>query len=285
MTHELCEDYKELLAANALTALDAEDARALDTHLRSCADCRSERREWEETAAFLALDATRLEPSTQLRERILASVRAEGRRVELTDDRADASAEPIVVADKVLAFERAVERKPRNVWASLGSFGAIAATLVLAALIISLVVLWQQNRAIQKELARLSTEMQQAKAQLDHERAVVQLLTSPDTHIAKLTGTNVAPGAHAMLAYDKNGHAMLMAKGLPAAPEGKAYQLWYITGGKPMPGKMLTTDPAGNAILEDQIPAAALSGAVFAVTLEPEGGMPSPTGAIYLRSA
>jgi len=51
-----------------------------------------------------------------------------------------------------------------------------------------------------------------------------------------------------------------------------------------MPGKMLTTDPTGNAIVEDQIPAAALGGAVFAVTLEPEGGMPSPTGAIYLRS-
>jgi len=283
MTHELCEDYKELLAANALTALDAEDARALDTHLRSCADCRSEMGEWEKTAAFLALDATRLEPSPQLRERILASVRAEGRRVELTNNLAEAPAEPRIGAgdSQLLAFERS----PRNVWASLGSFGAIAATLVLAALIISLVVLWQQYRATQKELVRLSTEMQQAKAQLDHERAVVQLLTSPDAHMAKLAGTNVAPGAHAMLAYDKNGHAMLMAKGLPAAPEGKAYQLWYIMGGKPMPGKMLTTDPAGNAILEDQIPAAALSGAVFAVTLEPEGGMPSPTGAIYLRSA
>ena len=284
MTHE---DYKELLAANALTALDAEDGRALDTHLRSCADCHSEMSEWEQTAAFLALDATPLEPSPQLRGQILASVRAEGRSVKLTNDRADAPAAPRVgpADSKILAFERAVEQRPRNVWASLGSFGAIAASHVLAALIISLVVLWQQNRVTQRELARLSTEMQQANAQLDHERAVVQLLTSPDAHMARLAGTDVAPGAHAMLAYDNNGHAMLMAKGLPAAPQGKAYQLWYIMGGKPMPGKMLTTDPAGNAILEDQIPAAALSGAVFAVTLEPEGGMPSPTGAIYLRSA
>ena len=284
MTHE---DYKELLAANALTALDAEDARTLDTHLRNCADCRSEVGEWEETVAFLALDTSPLEPSQQLRERILASVHAEGPRVEANNERADVAAEPRVGAgdfagnSKVLPFEPS----PRNLWASLGSFGAIAATLLLAASIISLVVLWQQNRAVKKELAGLSTEMQQAKAQLDHERAVVQLLTSPDAHMAKLAGTDVAPGAHAMLAYDKNGHAMLMAKGLPAAPAGKAYQLWYIMGGKPMPGKMLTTDRAGNAILEDQIPAAALGGAVFAVTLEPEGGMPSPTGAIYLRSA
>lgn len=280
MTHE---DYRELLAANALTALDAEDVRALDTHLRGCADCRSEMGEWEHTVAFLALDASPLEPSPQLRERILASVRAETRKVKLTNDRAEVPAAPRVGAGdtKVLAFER----PPRNLWSSLGSFGAIAATFLLAALIISLVILWQQNRATKKELARLATEMQQATAQLDHERAVVQLLTSPDAHMARLTGTDVAPNAHAMLAYDKNGHAMLMAKGLPAAPVGKAYQLWYIMGGKPMPGKMLRTDTAGNAMLEDQIPAAALGGAVFAVTLEPEGGMPSPTGAIYLRSA
>jgi anti-sigma-K factor RskA len=285
-THELCEDYKELLPANALTALDAVDARALDLHLRSCAACRSEMSEWEETAAFFALDATALEPSPQLRERILASVRAEG-RVEVTNGSADAVNEPGVGtgSSKVLAFERAVAQRPRNIWASLGSLGAIAAALILAALIISLVVLWQKTRETQAELARLSTEMKLTKEQLDHERTVVQLLTSPDAHMAKLAGTNAAPDAHAMLAYDKNGHAMLMAKGLPAAPKGMAYQLWYIMGGKPMPGKMLTTDAAGNAILEDQIPAAALGGAVFAVTLEPEGGMPSPTGAIYLRSA
>jgi len=93
-------------------------------------------------------------------------------------------------------------------------------------LITSLVVLWQQNRATRTELARVSNELRQTKAQLDHELAVVQLLTSPGTQMAKLTGTDVAPGAHAMLAYDKDGHAMLMAKGLPAAPAGKAYQLW-----------------------------------------------------------
>lgn len=291
MTHEACENFEEMLAARALTALDAEDARALDDHRESCADCNSEMNNWENTAALLAFDAKPLEPSAQLRERILASVRAQGALGNLARDRVKAldgagyspgaSEGPSSSDSNVLAFERS----PRNVWASLGSFGAIAASLILAALIISLVVLWQQNRAMQKELARLTTEMQQAKAQLDHERAVVELLTSPDAHMAKLAGTKVAPGAHAMLAYDKNGHAMLMAKGLPAAPKGMAYQLWYIKDNKKMPGKVFTLDDAGNGILEDQMPAAALSNAVFAITLEPDTGMPAPTGAIYLISA
>jgi len=280
MTHEY---YKELLAANALTALDAEDARGLETHLASCADCRSEMDGWEGTAAFLALDATPFEPSTQLRERILENVRAEGRGGKLTDNHADASVETRIGAghSRVIAFER----PPRNVWTSLGTLGTIAATLAFVALIISLIALWQQNRATQRELARLSAEMQQTKALLDHQRAALQLLTSPDAHMAKLAGTNVAPGAHAMLAYDQDGRAMLMAKGLPPAPKGMAYQLWYIKDDKKMPGKVFRPDAAGNGILEDQIPALARDRAVFAITLEPESGVQVPTGSIYLLSA
>jgi anti-sigma-K factor RskA len=276
MTHE---DYQELLAANALTALDAADARALDTHLESCADCRLEMNEWEHTAVFIALDAKPLEPSAQLRERILASVREEERAATVAHD----LVEPQVRRgdSKVIAFER----PQRAVWNSFRSFGAIAATLIFGALIVSLLLLWQQNRATQNKLAQLTQEMQRAQAQLDHQRSVVELLTSPDAHMAKLSGTNVAPGAHAMLAYDRSGHAMLMAKGLPAAPKGMAYQLWYIKDNQKMPGKVFRPDAAGNGMVEDQIPGGARDAGVFAVTLEPESGVQSPTGSIYLLSA
>ena len=278
MTHENCENYRELLAAKALNALAAADSHALDTHLESCADCRSEMSEWEDAAALLAFEAEPLEPAPQVRERILASVRAEDRAGRLVSDRVSADASQ--GEDNVLAFARPT----RKVWTALGSFGTIAATVVFAASIMTLVVLWQKNRTMRRELARLTAEMKQTRKQLDDERAMGELLTSPNAHLAKLTGTNVAPGAHAMLAYDKSGHAMLMAKGLPTAPEGMAYQLWYIVGKEPMPGKVFTTDPAGNANLSDQLPLPALSNAVFAVTLEPEKGMPTPTGAIYLSS-
>jgi anti-sigma-K factor RskA len=285
MTHEDCESYRELLAANALTALDAEDARALHTHLESCDDCRSEMSAWEETAALLTLDAKSLEPPALVRERILASVRSEDRANRLAGYRVGLSAEQPPDAAQAAVNVVAFERPPRNVWTSLGSFGAIAAVFVFVGLIISLVVLWQQYRNSQRELARLSTEMTKTQAQLSHERAVVNLLTSPDAHMAKLAGTKVAPGAHAMLAYDKNGQAMLMASGLPTAPEGMAYQLWYIKDNKKMPGKVFTTDAAGNGILEDQVPAIAREAAVFAVTLEPKSGVQAPTGSIYLVSA
>lgn len=275
MTHE---DYKELLAAKVLSALDAADARALNTHLEGCADCQSEMVELADTATFLAFQAEPLEPSTKVRERILASVRDEV-RAEFRSDRV--SPEVSRRDGNLLAFERPA----RNIWSSLGSFGALAATFAFVALIIALAILWQKNRTTQSELARLKAEMNQAQAQLDYEHAMAELLTSPDGHMAKLTGTNVAPGAHAMLAYDKSGHAMLMAKGLPSAPEGMAYQLWYIKDNKKMPGKVFSPDAAGNGTLEDQIPAVARDAAVFAITLEPKGGVQVPTGSIYLLSS
>ena len=275
MTHE---DYKELLAAKALSALDAADARALHIHLEGCTDCQFEMVELADAAALLASQAEPLEPSTKVRELILASVRDEVR----TGFRSDRVSPDVSQLDgNVLAFERPA----RNVWSSLGSFGTLAATFVFVALIIALGVLWQKNRTTQSELARLKAEMREAQAQLNRNHAMAELLTSPDAHMAKLTGTKVAPGAQAMLAYDKNGHAMLMAKGLPSAPEGMAYQLWYIKDNKKMPGKVFSLDAAGNGMLEDQIPAVARDAAVFAITLEPKGGVQVPTGSIYLLSS
>lgn len=278
MTHENCETYREMLAANAMNALDAPDAHALNYHLESCADCHSELNEWEDVVALLAFEAEPAEPPVHVRERILAILDTEDRAGRLASDHISDDGRD---EGKILPFER----RPKNIWASLGSAGAIAATIVFAALIIMLVMLWQQNRAMRSELARLTAEMNQTRVQLDREHAMGELLTSPDAHMAKLTGTNVAPGAHAMIAYDKSGHAMLMAKGLPSAPAGMAYQLWYIKDNKKMPGKVFTPDDAGNGTIEDQIPAGAREAAVFAITLEPKGGVQVPTGSIYLVSS
>jgi anti-sigma-K factor RskA len=259
MAHE---EYQELLTASALTALDPSDAQALGEHLKYCAECRAELSEWENTAALLTLDAQPLEPSARVRDRLLASIREE--------PQTKARVVPLV-------------RSAANVW-TLGSFGTIAATIIFAAMLISLIVLWQRYRSFERELARTTAELREARTQIEHDRAVAALLTSPGAKMATLAGTKMAPAAQAMLAYNKEGHAMFMAKGLPATPAGMAYQLWFIKDGKKMPGKVFSIDAAGNGSLEDEVPAVARESAVFAITLEPEGGVQSPTGSIYLVS-
>jgi anti-sigma-K factor RskA len=116
------------------------------------------------------------------------------------------------------------------------------------------------------------------------QREAMEIVTAPGARMAELAGTKEMPGAHGMVAFDKNGRAILMAKGLPRPPAGKAYQLWFIAGGKPMPGKVFMTDESGMGSLTDYMPKEAMESAVFAITLEPSGGVPAPTGAIYLRS-
>ena len=256
------EDYKAMLAVHALSSLDREDARALEDHLAACPDCRAELDVWQATAGALACTVQPLEPSAELRDRILESVRAE--------------------AGQVIPISRAPARAQRpQVWP--GGFQAIAASVIFLGLIAGLVVLWRQNREAKAEIARLSAQITDTRRKLDQEHEALELFAQPGTRMAELAGTKVAPAAHAMLAVDnKSGRAVLMAHGLPQAPTGMAYQLWFIAGPRPLPGKVFQTDSSGNAMLNDQLPTDALKASAFAVTLEPQAGVPAPTGPMYL---
>jgi anti-sigma-K factor RskA len=247
MVHE---DYKEMIPARVLSALDAAEARALNDHLSECAECQMELQEWEATAAALAVSAKPMEPSPEVRERLLNEIRKE------------------LSVPQVIPFRSAT----RNIWTSFGSLGAIAAVILVTALIVGLIVLWRQNRAVQTELAR--------------SQEFLQLVTTPGARVTDLQGIDLGAGATAKLVYDNTGRAMLMADKLPDLPQGKAYQLWFIVGkNPPMPGKTFLPDDAGKGMLKDQMPKAALDSAVFAITMEPAGGVAAPTGPIYLRSS
>jgi anti-sigma-K factor RskA len=246
MVHE---DYKEMIPARALSALDAAEAQVLNEHLENCAECRKELDEWQATAAALALGTSPAEPSPELRERILNEVRKD------------------LSAPQVIPFRST----PRNLWSSFGSLGAIAATVLFTALIVGLVVLWRQNNAIRTDL--------------EQSREFVELVRTPGARVKELKGIDLGADATATLAYDRNGHAILVADKLPGLPQGKAYQLWFIVGNKPMPGKTFAPDSSGKGVLKEQVPQDALDSAVFAITVEPAGGVEAPTGPIYLSSS
>jgi anti-sigma-K factor RskA len=263
MSHE---EYKQMIPAHAVSALDPAEDRMLASHIVQCSECRHELDEWQATAAVLVLGVDGAEPSPQVRERILSQVRTEKANVSTT---------------KVIPFPP----PRRNVWSSLGSFGAIAAIVVVAALLVNAFVLWRKNRVFRDEIATLQSEVRNSQLELDRNAKLLEMIAKPGTHFAELKGMKAAPGAMAKLLYDSSGHAMIMAKGLPAAPTDKEYQLWFIVPGKkPMPGKTLTTDSLGTGMMEDQVPAEAMNSAVFAITLERKGGANSPEGPMYLSS-
>jgi anti-sigma-K factor RskA len=246
MAHE---DYKEMIPARALSALDAAEAHALNEHLENCAECRKDLDEWQATASALALGASAAEPSPQVRERILDEVRKD-------------------LKAQVVPFRSS----QRNLWSSFGSLGAMAAAVLFTALIVGLVVLWRQNNEIRTDL--------------EQSREFLELVTSPGAKVRELKGIDVSTGATATVAYDTNGRAILVADKLPNVPQGKAYQLWFIVANKPpMPSKTFAPDSNGKGVLKAQMPREALDSPVFAVTVEAAAGATAPTGPIYLRSA
>ena len=170
-------------------------------------------------------------------------------------------------------------------------FGYLAASLAIAALSVGLVTLWQRNEQLKADLARLSAQLEETRSQLGQTRTELASargeatrLSAPDSRVTVLTGTEVAADARARLVFNETtGEAVLVAAKLPPPPAGKAYQLWYIAGGRPLPGSVFTTDAAGRGQLRGTIPPEGRRAALFAVTLEPAGGVPAPTGDMYLK--
>jgi len=246
MVHE---DYKEMIPARALSALDAAEAHALNEHLENCAECRRELDEWEATAAALALGANATEPSPQVRERILDEVRKD------------------LEVPKVVPFLSS----PRNLWSSFGPLGAMAAVVLFTALLVGLAVLWRQNNEYRAELAK--------------SREFVELVQTPGAMLTELKATDAGGSATAKIVYDQTGRAILFASKLPRIPQGKAYQLWFIVGDKPpIPGKTFLPDSNGDGVSREHVPSQALVLATFAITVEPAVGSTTPTSPIYLSS-
>lgn len=262
--------YKEMLAASALSALDTSDNRALNEHLLVCRECRDELENWKAAAATISLGSEPVEPSAAVRERLLSQIHAE-RRSRNSSQQADRSLPNALPIGRVRS--------------TAASYALIAAGVVLSLFIGWMILLWRESTTAKAELARLKQQINVTEMQLAQQREIVTILSSPGAKLAELSAADSPAGsARATLAYNSSGQAVLIASNLPAAPDGKEYQLWFIVGNKPLPGKVFNTDESGSGTFREQMPAEVGSQAVFAVTVEPRGGVSAPTGPMLLRS-
>jgi anti-sigma-K factor RskA len=86
-----------------------------------------------------------------------------------------------------------------------------------------------------------------------------------------------ATGANATLLVGRSGEAVLAVRRLPPPATGTVYELWVIDGGRAQPAGLFR---GPLATLTRRVPA----GATVAVSLEPAGGSPRPTGPLLLRA-
>ena len=266
-------EYQELLALEAVDALDGRDAQIMRAHLEACAECRAELAEMRDAAALLAHAAPPVAPSDDVRRRIMREVK-------------NAPRSNPTPTSNVVPLSQGLSSAWPNVW-------RLAAVFAFVALLLGLVVLWRRDAASRREIAELARQLNRQQRDLQAERdnvarqtEALALLNSPDGKKIALAGTPTAQTARATFVYDeKSRQGVLLIEGLPATPADKAYEVWFIPkGGSPIPGRTFTVNANGRALVSGSLPDAAEYGVTVAVTLEPRAGSKVPTMPIYLAS-
>lgn len=203
-------------------------------------------------------------PPADVRDRVLWEIRGPG---------AEAAARAIASAG--------LDRGLTTMFWALG----VAASFMLAA---AFGALWYATRAdlaaTRENVARLEETVKERDRQMALTSQEVAWLKDPRVQVALLRGLEGNPAARAKLLWNPGTkQGILWVSGLPPLPLEKSYELWAFVGDQPVPagtfdarGDAAAVIPIGKQEMLDDAPVK------FAVSVEPKGGVPKPTGAIVL---
>jgi anti-sigma-K factor RskA len=114
-------------------------------------------------------------------------------------------------------------------------------------------------------------------------RQLSALLADPEVLVWDVNGTPEAPGARAHLVGPPAGReAVLVTAGLATLPAERAYQVWLLRGGQPVPNALFRVGVGGEGRLVVRASTRLRDVDAVAVTPEPAAGSPAPTGPIML---
>jgi anti-sigma-K factor RskA len=231
---------RENIPAYAVGALDAEEAAALDAHLKTCKACQAELAAYRLLSDDLLAATPPQEPSAALRKRLQSQ----------------------------LPSARPAERKerPRFVW----SFNQLAMGLALLLLFAINAFSFVQMRALQGQQSNLLHQLQNSQA-------AVAMLSYPGTQSLPIHEGNI--GGTVLVDKDRNSVALIVWN-LPQLNTQQTYQIWLIEPSghrvsaglfRPQAGVPYTTQPVfSNQNLSNFVG--------IGVTVEPAGGSDQPTG-------
>jgi anti-sigma-K factor RskA len=268
-----CDEAQDLIPLYALGAAEPGDRDALRRHLEDerCAACQGVLAEMQATAAQLALTLDPVAPPAEVKRRLMQRVRRE--QVEGPARDAGAAAAPerrrYVLAD----------------WLRPLVAAAAAAAVVYVAVSIPL-----NRRAdrLQKQLASLQGQLTDMQSTQRDTLQSIELMSQkgPAIQLAALEGTDDAPGAKAMLFWDRKQNTWyLYAFGMQPAGAQRQYELWYIgQGGKPVAAGTFNVTASGEGLVTYKLPEGLDHAMLAAITDEPAGPpQQAPTGKIRLK--
>ncbi|MBI2797185.1 MAG: anti-sigma factor [Gemmatimonadetes bacterium] len=163
-------------------------------------------------------------------------------------------------------------------------FGAAAVGLAAALLLLV------QSRAELRDARTAFAETERARRRAAD--SLEALVAEQDRRLAALTGSRVrvvdlttqeAGKPYARMFWDQaTNRWTFVAHRLPALTPGRTYQLWLVSGGRRISAGTFGPDARGEAVVRAEVALAPGALAAVAVTQEPAGGVPQPTGAMVV---
>ncbi len=258
-----CDEAREALELYVAGALTADETRAVEAHAASCPGCRDDLAALSAVTVGLARSVPQVEPGAAVRARVL---RAASPRVEQTPG-----------TPRRFAPDRT------------GWIAAAALALLSLWLGADSLKLRHQVTALQSELADARARVDASDAQVARLQSTaarnaqaMTVLTAPDLARVDLAGQPPSPDARARAFWSRSRGLVFSASRLPALPRGRTYQLWVVTAAAPVSVGLLEPDEAGRADAVFITPPDLATPIAMAVTEEPAGGVPAPTGQKYL---
>ncbi len=246
------ERHEDLVAAVALGMPLGADRAEFEAHLRKgCERCEELLADLRTAATALAAGAPRVAPPPELRRRILSS----------------------------LGPSRAPARSGGTAaWRVL----AAAAALFAIVLLFDDARLRREREELRSQSSQLAGRLQSAETELAQRVLRARVLESDDVRMLVLGGKSPQPRARARVFWSERARrCVLVAHDLAPLPPDRQYELWVFVKGKPINAGVFDADPQGRALVESaDFPEAGAEN--FAVTIEPRGGVPAPTGPIVL---
>ncbi|GLU56661.1 anti-sigma factor [Dyadobacter frigoris] len=135
--------------------------------------------------------------------------------------------------------------------------------------------LTKQNEELAASSETMKSDLDVLKKDAEYNQTLAALYRNPSFKVVKMSGLAKSPESSVAAIWDtKTNEILLDVQNLPAAPQGKQYQLWTIVDGKPVDMGVLDQEFSKKLLKMKQANPSAVA---FAITLEKTGGSPSPT--------
>jgi len=264
-----------MLDEYALGQLSQDERRTVEMHLRDCDTCAADLRELAVVMEGLAHSLDPMTPPPALKQRVMSSLASQPQEPART------VVEPNVVAIPPKGVK--IRRGVHPGWLA-------AAAVVILGLGVALYSVDATRRLLIDDVqeAQAAVADLQRRLDLNAEQAdlAVSILTATDMQPVAMSGKENATGSTARAYWSPTRGLLIVANDLPMPPPGRIYQVWVIGGGTPFSAGLLGEQGVGRGMLIAPPPRGVAPGAVtVAVTDEPPGGLPAPSGSIRLAGS